>query len=85
MAGALMALGADAAGCTLPHSQIAYVCMAGAMAGIVRAPLMATFITVEVTMTYSLLLPVCAVAFMSYAVAVIGIHRPQARRHVPKG
>ncbi len=73
MAGALLALGADAAGCGLPHSQIAYICMAGAMAGIVRAPLMATFITVEVTMTYSLLLPVCAVAFISYAVATASL------------
>lgn len=69
MAGALMALGADAIGCGIPHSQIAYICMGGAMAGIVRAPLMATFITVEVTMTYSLLLPVAAVSFISYIVA----------------
>ncbi len=83
MAGALMALGADAAGCSLPHSQIAYVCMAAAMAGIVRAPLMATFITVEVTMTYSLLLPVCTVAFISYAVAALHIPRPRGRRHAP--
>lgn len=69
MAGALMSCGADAVGCTLPHAQVAYICMAGAMAGIVRAPLMATFITVEVTMTYDMLFPVAVVAFVSYAVA----------------
>ena len=67
MAGALMAMGASALGCPLPASQIAYLCMAGAMAGIIGAPLMATFITVEVTQTYTLLLPVAIVAFTSYA------------------
>lgn len=69
MAGALLAFGTDALGCTLPHSQIAYICMAGAMAGIVRAPFMATFITVEASMTYELLLPVATVALVSYLVA----------------
>ena len=75
MAGTLSAMGLGALGCPLPPSQIAYVCMAGAMAGIVRAPLMATFITVEVTMTYSLLFPVAIVAFLSYAVVNLNLKR----------
>ncbi|MCM1005788.1 MAG: chloride channel protein [Prevotella sp.] len=69
LAGMLFAMGAHMLGCTLAPEQIAYVCMAGGMAGIVRAPLMATFITVEVSGTYSLLLPVCLVAFISYWIA----------------
>ena len=75
MAGTLSAMGLGALGCPLPPSQIAYVCMAGAMAGIVRAPLMATFITVVVTMTYSLLFPVAIVAFLSYAVVNLNLKR----------
>lgn len=80
MAGMLLASGANALGCPLPTEQIAYVCMAGAMAGIIRAPLMATFITVEVTMTYSLIVPVALVAFISYWTAAGSV---AWKRHQP--
>lgn len=83
MAGTLLAMGAQALGCTLPSYMIAYLCMAGAMAGIVRAPLMATFITVEVTMTYSLLLPVAIVSFISYWVAAGSSAWSRKRKTIP--
>lgn len=69
VAGALISFSAQYTGCQIPASQIAYMCMGGAMAGIIGAPLMATFITVEVTMTYAMLMPVAIVAFTSYAVS----------------
>lgn len=85
MAGTLIAYGAHWAGCDIPSSQIAYVCMAGAMAGIIEAPLMATFITVEVTMTYSLLLPVAIVAFTAFATNRILMHsKREEKRHKNK-
>lgn len=69
MVGGLIACAVPYIGCHIPASQIAYLCMGGAMAGIIGAPLMATFITIEVTMTYSMLIPTAIVAFTSYAVS----------------
>ncbi|MCM1320129.1 MAG: chloride channel protein [Muribaculaceae bacterium] len=83
MAGMLLSIGAGAIGCHIPPTQMAYLCMAGAMAGIVRAPLMASFITVEVTLTYSLLLPVSIVAFISYWVAAGSSAWSRHKKYVP--
>lgn len=70
MAGALIALILAQLGCHIPATQIAYICMGAAMGGIIGAPLMATFITVEITMTYSLLMPVATVVFIAYGTTV---------------
>ena len=45
--------------------------MAGVMAGAVRCPLMAIFITVEMTAAYEYLLPVTIAGLTSYAVVRI--------------
>lgn len=66
MAGLLLSFGSQAIGLDMPPMLIAYLCMAGAMAGIIRAPFMATFITVEITSSYQLLVPVAIVAFISF-------------------
>ena len=52
----------------LPVTDFAFLAMAGCMAGIVRAPFMAVFITVEMTGCYPMLLPVVIVAAMSFGV-----------------
>ncbi len=67
MAGALFALATGALGiCHLDAGNYALAGMAGVMAGAIRAPFMAIFITVEMSFTTSLLLPVTICAFISY-------------------
>lgn len=46
----------------------AFIGMAGVMAGVVRAPLLGTFVAIEVSGCYLLLIPVAIVAFSSYYV-----------------
>ena len=68
-------------GLSLPVSTFAFIGMAGVMAGAVRAPFMAIFITVEMTQTYTLLLPVVAAAAISYLCTLLLhklFHRPTA-------
>lgn len=49
---------------------IAIVCgMAGAMGGIIRAPLMSVFLVLEMTSCNSLLMPVCIVVALSFTVS----------------
>lgn len=49
---------------------IAIVCgMAGAMSGIIRAPLMSVFLVIEMTRCNSLLMPVCVVVILSFIVS----------------
>ena len=69
MAGLLASYATDAMGLGIPHSQIAYLAMAGAMAAIIRAPFMATFITMEITGSYGSLFPLAVVAFTAWGVA----------------
>lgn len=52
----------------LPFADFCFVGMAGVMAGAVRAPLMAIFITVEMTACYTLFLPVFIVAGISFGI-----------------
>ncbi len=52
----------------LPVSHFAFVAMAGVMAGIVRAPLMALFLAVEMTGCETLFLPALIVAGISFGV-----------------
>lgn len=46
----------------------AFIGMAGVMAGVVKAPLLGTFVAIEVSGCYLLLIPVAIVAFSSYYV-----------------
>lgn len=53
-------------GLDLSVSNFVYLGMAGALAGIIRAPLMAIFLTAEMTCTFDFLLPATIVSFLSY-------------------
>ncbi len=55
----------------LPVGVFAYLGMAGAMSGIIEAPLMTIFITMEMTQTYRYALPVTLCAFVSFLVVKI--------------
>lgn len=52
----------------LPVGVFAYLGMAGAMSGIIEAPLMTIFITMEMTQTYRFALPVTLCALVSFLV-----------------
>lgn len=70
MLGTLFALGGTAIGLgNLPVANYALTGMAGVMAGAIGAPWMAIFITVEMTATYSLLLPAALCALVSHTIA----------------
>lgn len=58
-------------GTDLPPASFACIGMGAAMAAILRAPLMAIFITVEATMAYSMLLPVSVAALAAFVVSKI--------------
>lgn len=67
MAGLLFALVANLIpGVELPEAHCALFGMAGAMAGIIRAPFMAIFIATEMTGSYASLLPISICAIFSY-------------------
>lgn len=67
MLGLLYALVAEQwLGIDLETGNLAYYGMAGAMAGIIQAPIMAIFIVVEMSGGYTLLLPVALVSTISY-------------------
>lgn len=53
-------------GTSLPTSLFAFYGMAGAMSGIIRAPLMSIFIVLEMSSAYTLALPVSICALISY-------------------
>lgn len=53
---------------SLSVADFAFVAMAGVMAGVVRAPLMALFLVVEMTGCYTLFLPALIVAAVSFGV-----------------
>lgn len=55
-------------GASLPMSQMAYAGMAGMMAGAVRAPLMALFLTIEMTGHYEFFLPLLIVSLISFGI-----------------
>ena len=53
-------------GADIPTAHCALFGMAGAMAGIIRAPFMAIFIATEMTGSYASLLPISVCAICSY-------------------
>lgn len=55
----------------MPHGDFIVLAMAGAMAGITRAPLMAIFIVLEMCMNISLTFPVSLVSLISFCIAKI--------------
>lgn len=52
---------------SLPVENFALIAMAGAMSGIIRAPLMSMFIVVEMTGYYGMMFPVAVCSIISYA------------------
>ncbi len=67
MLGLMYALGAQYwLGIDLETGNLAYYGMAGAMAGIIQAPIMAIFIVLEMSGGYTLLLPISVVATISF-------------------
>lgn len=66
MVGACFALAMQNVGYDLPMAQFAYLGMGAVMAGAIRAPLMALFITVEMTATFSLLWPMFIVTSIAF-------------------
>lgn len=55
-------------GLNLPVTQLAFLGMAGVMAGAIRAPLMAMFIVVEMSSAYTLLLPLAVTSTLSFGI-----------------
>lgn len=55
-------------GIDIPVGTLALLGMAGVMAGAIRAPLMAIFLTVEMTASYQFLLPVVITAVVSFII-----------------
>lgn len=59
-------------GSNLPVGLFAFYGMAGVMSGVIRTPLMSIFIVVEMSMSYSLSLPVSLCALISYLTVKAG-------------
>lgn len=57
-------------GLALDRSVFAFIGMAGVMAGVIRAPLMAIFLTAEMCNGYDYLLPLVIVSLISYAMVM---------------
>lgn len=69
MAGYVFAAGMNLAfGLTLPVGALVITAMAASMSGIIKAPLMAIFITTEMTGNFSMFLPIVIASAISYAV-----------------
>lgn len=58
-------------GTDLPLPLFAFVAMAGTMSGVLKAPLLGTFVVTEISGDYLLILPVAVVAFASYFVRMM--------------
>lgn len=72
MAGVLFATGMNEfAGTSLSIANFALVGMAAVMAGAIRAPMMAFFLTIEMTAGYSFFLPVLVASTISFAIVKI--------------
>ncbi len=71
MAGYFFATGLNSLfGLAIPAENFALIGMAGAMAGIIRAPLMAMFIVIETTGYYGMMFPVVLATAFSYATVI---------------
>lgn len=63
-------------GMHLSPSNFALMGMAGVMSGVIRAPLMAIFLTTEITQNLNLLLPITLSAAISFCIVKLFSHRP---------
>lgn len=61
-------------GIDLPVADCVMLCMAGVMAGTIKAPLMAMFLSMEMAMSFRLFLPVAIVTGVSYCVRIVLMH-----------
>lgn len=71
-------------GTHLPVSDFAYYGMAGAMAGVIRAPLMAIFLTAEMAGAYSSILPLTIVCALSFGVVRLITFDGYYSRHIDR-
>ncbi len=62
-------------GMALPVGAFVLVGMAASMSGIIKAPLMAIFITTEMTGNFAMLLPISIASALAYAVVALLSHR----------
>ena len=77
MAGLFFAMASNALfGTTFDTANFALMGMAGVMAGVIRAPLMAIFLTTEITQNLNLLLPITLSAAISFCIVKIFSKRP---------
>lgn len=69
----------------LPPQVFAYIGMAGVMAGVIRAPLMALFLTAEMCNGFNFLLPLVAVTLISYGIVMLVTRRKfyEVHLHIP--
>lgn len=67
----------------LDAAAFAYIGMAGVMAGAIRAPLMAFFLTSEMSNGYGYFLPLLIVSVVSYCLTVVISHEKFFSRHYP--
>lgn len=67
----------------LDAAAFAYIGMAGVMAGAIRAPLMAFFLTSEMSNGYGYFLPLLIVSVVSYCLTVVISHEKFFIRHYP--
>ncbi len=83
IAGLLFALVANTfiPGVHIPASDCIFVAMGGVMAGAIRAPLMALFLTVEMTGCYTLFLPALIVCAISFGIVRLITHRNYFESH----
>ncbi len=70
MLGYLFALGVNAVGGNVSPEECAIIAMAGIMAGVVRAPLMALFIPAEMSCSLHIFLPLAMVSAISYVMVL---------------
>ena len=86
IAGAFFALAVNALwGAELPVQVFAYVGMAGVMSGVIRAPLMALFLTAEMCNGFDYFMPLVTVVLISYGMVMAVTHTkfylPKKYRH----
>ena len=86
IAGAFFALAVNALwGAELPVQVFAYVGMAGVMSGVIRAPLMALFLTAEMCNGFDYFMPLVTVVLISYGIVMAVTHTkfylPKKYRH----
>ncbi len=68
-------------GVSLPQQVFAFIGMSGVMAGVIRAPLMAIFLSAEMCKNYDYILPLVAVSLISYGMVMFSTGRKFYEAH----